>query len=334
MMLLRFFSQAVLGASTSAFLLLISCPGTPSQTLIYSLNNQIWKQQEDGSGKMLVSQSGERPRWIPGTKTHFAYIERKPGTVEVKLWVAENTGANPVALTGFEVGSEYSWSADGKWIAVSHTKDGNYEIYKLSVDGTQRVRLTTNPYTDKYPRWRGLPQGDMIAFVSARPVGSNDRVFIMKSDGTGEKELLSPGTLSWYDSPAWSSPGTKIAFVAHQGTASNIWIADILTGKATQVTSAGVNINPEWYVDEYVFFVTVLGQGETLNRYDIKSGTTKPVGSYLNYAASAPLTANGLFVFGTRQSAVPGPIEIHRIQHYSPPMADVNLGPGREPDVW
>lgn len=334
-MLQRFVTKTVVGIATAcAVVVLIGCPNNPSQTLIYNLNGQIWKQYQDGSGKVLLCQNGERPRWVPGTKTHYAYIERKAGNPNVRLWVAEYTGANPVALTGFEVHSEYSWSADGKWIAVSHTKDGNYEIYKLSVDGTQQIRLTNNTYTDQYPRWRGLPQGDMIAFVSARPIGANERVFIMNSDGTGERELLPPGTLSHYDSPAWSSPGTKIAFVVHQGLASNIWIVEIATGKTTQVTTSGINVEPVWYGQDYVFFETILGQKDTVNRYDTKTGTTTELVGYLNYAGTEPLSADGLFVYAARQSVVPGPIEIHRIQHYTAPFTDINLGAGRQPNVW
>jgi Tol biopolymer transport system component len=333
-MLHRFLLGAALGSCIWTLPILSGGCGPTSETLIYSLNHQIWKQYENGSGKVLMFQSGERPRWVPGTKSHFAYIQRQPGKADVKLWVAEYTGASPLALTGFEVGSEYSWSADGKWLAVSHTKDGNYEIYKLRIDGTQQVRLTNNFYTDRYPRWRGLPHGDKIAFVSARPIGSKDRIFIMNADGTGEKELLPSGTLTWYDSPAWSSPGTKLALVAYQGPDQNIWFVDVATGNITKVTSSGININPVWYAEDYLFFVTVLGQGEALKRYDVKAKTTKSLATYVNYASAGLLSVNGMYVFASRQSAVPGAAEIHRFRHDSPTATDDNLGPGREPDVW
>jgi len=145
------------------------------------------------------------------TKTHFAFIERKGGSPDVKLWVVEDDGKNPVARTGFEIGSEYSWSPDGKWIAVAHTKDGNYEIYKLRVDGSQLVRLTKNQFTDRYPRWS--PKGDKIAFVSRR-YGDED-IYVIDADGTGEKNLMpGDGSENWNRQPSWSWDGKKIAFVA------------------------------------------------------------------------------------------------------------------------
>ena len=303
------------------------CGGATSQTLLYQLDHQIWKQYEDGTGKVLLIQNGERPRWIPGTKTHFAYIERKGGTPNVKLWVADVDGKNPVALTNFEIASEYSWSPDGKWIAVSHTKDGNYEIYKIKTDGSQLIRLTNNPYTDRYPRWN--LQGDKIAFVTNR--SGHDDIFVINADGTGEKKLSEPSHIGDDDSPSWSFDGKKLAFVAKRGTDYHIKTVEVASGKIDQITQSGINILPH-YEDIFILYLTQLGTSYTLKRYDTQSGTTNSLVTYNTYTNADVLTSNAAYVFTIRQNTSNGPSSIYRTQHYTGDTVD--LGPGREPDDW
>lgn len=306
-----------------------------SPTLIYTQDGQIWKQQADGSEKTFLIAKGERPQWIPGTKTHFAYVERQPGNPHLKLWVAEQDGKNPVALTGFEVRSEYCWSPDGQWIVVAHSKDGNYEIYKIRVSDKTLVRLTNNPATDRSPRWSIL--GNRIAFVSSR--SGRDDVYMMNSDGTGETRVMPqdvpPGGTN--TQPAWNSDGTKLAFIAQRQLNTDVWVVDVTSGKVDKVTDdggggVGQYYSPIWFTNEFVFFGKRAGQGDTLWRYDVKTGQKSNLGSYLNYSSDTTLSASGVNLFSVRMTAAPGQEHIYRTQHYT--GATVDLGTGHEPDTW
>src|SRR5439155_9092615 len=47
-----------------------------------------------------------------------------------------------------------TWSPDGKQIAFTTNRDGNYEIYAMDADGTAQTRLTTDPAPDTTPDWQ------------------------------------------------------------------------------------------------------------------------------------------------------------------------------------
>ena len=44
-------------------------------------------------------------------------------------------------------------SPDGKKIAFESTRDNNFEIYMMNVDGSQQTDFTTNSAVDKEPDW-------------------------------------------------------------------------------------------------------------------------------------------------------------------------------------
>lgn len=63
-----------------------------------------------------------------------------------------------------------AWSPDGRQIAFSSDRDGNWEIYVLDVDTLQATRVTDNNALDWDPAW--APTGEHIAFVSNRDARS------------------------------------------------------------------------------------------------------------------------------------------------------------------
>lgn len=72
-------------------------------------------------------------------------------------------------------------SPDGKQIAFSYKGD----IYKVSSDGGQAVRLTTTPGYENAPIWS--PDGTKIAFASDRKGGRD--IYIMSAQGGSAKRL-------------------------------------------------------------------------------------------------------------------------------------------------
>ena len=59
-----------------------------------------------------------------------------------------------------------AWSPDGRRIAFTSNRDGNYEIYLVNPDGSGLYRVTHHPERDDYAAWH--PDGRHLVTVSER----------------------------------------------------------------------------------------------------------------------------------------------------------------------
>jgi TolB protein len=59
-----------------------------------------------------------------------------------------------------------SWSPDGKWIAFTTLRDGNYEVYLMNEQGTNLVNVTNHHERDQFSAWH--PNGQHLVTVSER----------------------------------------------------------------------------------------------------------------------------------------------------------------------
>ena len=57
-------------------------------------------------------------------------------------------------------------SPDGKRIAFVSTRDGNYEVYVMNLDGSHVQRITNSEERDDYPAWHS--NGRQLVTVSER----------------------------------------------------------------------------------------------------------------------------------------------------------------------
>jgi hypothetical protein len=87
-------------------------------------------------------------------------------------------------------------------VAYHASVDGNRDIYLANGDGTDVIRLTTDPGTDMYPSWS--PDGGSIAFLR------DGDVFVMRADGTGATRVTSSPEPEI--SPSFSPDGTSVVF--------------------------------------------------------------------------------------------------------------------------
>ncbi len=131
--------------------------------------------------------------------------DRDTGTFQ--LYLMNVDGSELQLLTSGEGNNiEPSWSADGTEIVFASDRNGNYDIFVLSLaDGTTE-QLTFDPASDRLPVFS--PSGDSIAFVSERD--DNQDVYIMVANGREQINVtFDPGVDT---EPAWSEEGDWIVF--------------------------------------------------------------------------------------------------------------------------
>jgi Tol biopolymer transport system component len=130
---------------------------------------------------IFESDSEADPAWSPnGTWIAFAALDEN-GKSE-GLFLRNPDGVNRLQLSASPDRGP-AWSPDGKKLAFTSTRDGDEEIYVLSVGAQgpegQAVRITNNPASDISPTWS--PDSKRVAFISDRN-GSRD-IFTVSDKG-------------------------------------------------------------------------------------------------------------------------------------------------------
>jgi Tol biopolymer transport system component/DNA-binding winged helix-turn-helix (wHTH) protein len=129
------------------------------------------------------------PAWML-VRSGAPRLEQPP---ERKLWQLTSAGR----LEG-----EPTWSPDGRSIAYTSDRSGNFDIWVQPVSEGSPIQITSGPARDWQPSWS--PDGHYVAFRSERDGGG---LFVVPARGGGERRTSTFG----YE-PRWSPDGAKILF--------------------------------------------------------------------------------------------------------------------------
>jgi Periplasmic component of the Tol biopolymer transport system len=103
----------------------------------------------------------------------------------------------------------HGWSPDGKTLTYCAQRNGNFDVYTISVDGGEEKRLTTAEGKDDGPELS--PDGQYIYFNSERTGGM--QIWRMKADGSQQEQITNDGFNNWF--PHISPNGQSIVFLTY-----------------------------------------------------------------------------------------------------------------------
>lgn len=127
-----------------------------------------------------------------------------------RIYILPLSGGKPRLVT--EKGPSYlhGWSLDGKRLAYCAERNGQYDIYTISVDGGEETQLTNLPGLDDGPEYS--PDGKYIWFNSVR--SGLMQVWRMETDGSNPMHMVQEEANCWF--PHVSPDNQWVVYIAYK----------------------------------------------------------------------------------------------------------------------
>ena len=118
-------------------------------------------------------------------------------------------GGVPRRVTPLGPSYLHGWSADDRHLVYVGERGGEYDIYRIPVEGGEETRLTSTPGLDDGPEYS--PDGRWIYFNSVR--SGTMQLWRMRPDGSAPEQLTNDGFNNWF--PHVSPDGRWVAFLSY-----------------------------------------------------------------------------------------------------------------------
>jgi TolB protein len=117
-------------------------------------------------------------------------------------------GGTPKRITTKGPSYLHSWSPDARFLIFTGGRNGEFDIYKISVNGGEEINLTKTPGLDDGPEY--TPDGKYIYFNSTR--SGLMQIWRMRPDGSNQERVANDEYNDWF--PHISPDGKWIAFIS------------------------------------------------------------------------------------------------------------------------
>lgn len=158
------------------------------------------------------------------------------------IWIANENGSGVERLTVHKARDVYPrFSPDGRWIAFSSNRAGNYDVFVMPSQGGEPKQLTFHTGNDQVVGW--TPDSRKVIFQASRGALFPGIPNLYEVSVDGGLEQLVP--TDWGASGSYSPDGAKLAFNRHpmvwwrqhyRGSyAADLWVMDAGSKKFTKL---------------------------------------------------------------------------------------------------
>ena len=210
-----------------------------------------------GSARLCNNDHGISPdkKWLAISNADPSDTANKP--YKSIIYIMPIGGGEPRRVTPGVPSYWHGWSPDGKTLAYCAERNGEYDVYTISVNGGQETRITTTEGLDDGPEYS--PDGKYIYFNSYRT--GHMQIWRMRADGTEPEQLTFDENSNWFAHP--SPQNTSIVYIAYTsdekqqhlfGRNVKLRLMDLKTRKIKDLTSVfyggqgTINV-PSWSAD-------------------------------------------------------------------------------------
>ncbi|MBI4811085.1 MAG: S9 family peptidase [Ignavibacteriales bacterium] len=182
--------------------------------------------------------------WVDDKRQHI-FVQGIEGG-EPKDITPGDRDAVPTSST-FSAGDDFAFSPDGKEIAYTATPteneawNTNHDIYTVSIDGSARKQVTSNPAADGFPKYS--KDGKYIAYRAQRTPGFEADKFelMLYNRITGSIERLSEKFDVSVGAFQWTTDGNRIYFTSEEKANQQIYYLSLKDRNIIKVVEGGVN---------------------------------------------------------------------------------------------
>ncbi|MEI7783785.1 MAG: Tol-Pal system beta propeller repeat protein TolB [Betaproteobacteria bacterium] len=202
----------------------------------------LWLADSDGEGAQSAFASPEpfiSPSWSPnGTSLAYVSFEsRKPVIYSQEV----ATGRRRLLANFRGSNSAPAWTADGRQVVATLSRDGGSQIYVMdAAGGGEPRRLTQSSSIDTEPTCSS--DGRWIYFVSDR--GGSPQIYRMPTAGGSADRVTFTG--NYNISPAISPDAKSMAFIARVGGAYKLHLMDLASSALTALTDTAADESPSF----------------------------------------------------------------------------------------